>query len=153
MDAVANTHNSRTNNLGHHALPAILHQLAQALTQRIHLCTRCARFVESYDGFANLHFLTDKSLKIDTSGFDIGTDRTGRNRLQTERRRMLCDLLSLNQAHLPPAWITSAPAGPGEVTPVFEDALPFLKINLLHRQQGFTALGRMDMERSNGAGR
>src|SRR5712664_2029911 len=85
-DDVARPNSSRFDHFGQDSLLSLLHQLAQALTNRIHLRTRFAWFITEQNRFADLNLAADEILEIYADGFDVRSHRAGRNCLQPQRR-------------------------------------------------------------------
>src|SRR6266852_6346825 len=83
-DDVARPDFSRFDHFGQYSLPSLLHQLAQALTNRIHLRTRFAWFIAEQNRLADLNLAADEFLEIDSNGFNVRSHRAGRDCLQSQ---------------------------------------------------------------------
>ena len=150
-DWVPNANPARTNDLGQHALPVGFHQGAQALAYRVHFRAGRAGLVEVQDRSSNFYGLADETDERHALGFDVRARRARRNRLQTQRRGVLRQLFSFDQADLSFARLARKRMPSAEVTVIAHDALAFDEVNewrAVHRRAG---LGRMNVQGSDSA--
>ena len=85
----------------------VLHLLAQALADGIHLRARIAVSVEQQNRFADFNFATDERHEVEAEGFDVRTHRAGRDRLQSKSGSVFSDLFRKNSKASP--WISLVP--------------------------------------------
>ena len=98
-------------------------RVAQACADAVHFFAGRARLVEEQGGLADAHFAPDEFDEVHAQRLDVGTHRAGGNRFQPERRRVLGDLLSLDERDLAFAGLAGAAAVATEVASVAANAL------------------------------
>jgi hypothetical protein len=134
---------SRFDYFGQYSLPSVLHQLAQALTNRIHLRTRFSRFIAEQDRLADRNLAADEVLKIYADGFDVRSHRAGRDGLQPQRRRVLRNLFAFDQSDLAAVRFSTGLLPPVKIAPILGDTFVGDNIDQFDRRQGRAWFHRM----------
>jgi hypothetical protein len=128
-----------------------LHQLAQALANRIHLRTRFARLITEQYRLADLNFATDEFLEIDPNGFDVRSHRAGRDGLQPKRCRVLRNLFAFDQSDLAAVRFSTGLLPPVKIAPIPGNSFVGDNVDQFDRRQGRAWFHRMHVQGSHAA--
>jgi hypothetical protein len=150
-DDVARPDFSRFDYFGQYSLPSLLHQLAQALTNRIHLRTRFSRFIAEQYRLADRHLAADEVPEIYAGGFDVRSHCAGRDCLQPQRRRVLRNLFALDQSDLAAVRFSTGLLPPVKIAPILGNSFVGNNVDQLNRRQGRAWFHRMHVQGSDAA--
>ena len=150
-DDVARPDFSRFDHFGQYSLPSLLHQLAQALTNRIHLRTRFSRFIAEQNRLADLNLAADEVLEIYADGFDVRSHRAGRDCLQPQRCRVLRHLFAFDQSNLAAVRFSTGLLPPVKIAPILGNSFVGNNVDQFNRRQRRAWFHRMHVKGSDAA--